>query len=96
MDDARDNKMDDAKGNKWHINNLHVTLFHPGRSWASGTGRIRLFGVLGIVFITLKLCGVIDWSWWWVSAPIWGDFILFCLLSESNSSAESQPFRSKK
>ncbi len=28
-------------------------------------------GVLGIVFIVLKLCGVIDWSWWWVLAPFW-------------------------
>jgi len=36
----------------------------------SGSG-IGFFGLLGIVFITLKLCGVIDWSWWWVLAPIW-------------------------
>ena len=24
-----------------------------------------------IVFITLKLTGHIDWSWWWVLSPIW-------------------------
>ena len=24
-----------------------------------------------IVFITLKLCKVIDWSWWWVFSPLW-------------------------
>ncbi len=28
-------------------------------------------GVLAIVFIVLKLTGEIDWSWWWVLAPIW-------------------------
>ena len=28
-------------------------------------------GVLAIVFITLKLTGLIAWSWWWVLAPIW-------------------------
>ena len=28
--------------------------------------------VLAIVFITLKLTGVIAWSWWWVTAPLWG------------------------
>lgn len=28
-------------------------------------------GILVIVFITLKLCGVIAWSWWWVLSPIW-------------------------
>lgn len=24
-----------------------------------------------IVFLILKLCGVIAWSWWWVTAPLW-------------------------
>jgi hypothetical protein len=33
-----------------------------------GTGTL---GLLGIVFVTLKLCSVIDWSWWWVLAPFW-------------------------
>lgn len=27
--------------------------------------------ILGIVFIILKLCGVIDWAWVWVLAPFW-------------------------
>lgn len=27
--------------------------------------------VLFLIFMTLKLCGVIDWSWWWVTAPFW-------------------------
>lgn len=34
-------------------------------------------GLLGIVFITLKLIGTITWSWWWVLAPFWGGFALF-------------------
>lgn len=32
---------------------------------------IGLFGILGIVFIVLKLVGVISWSWLWVLAPFW-------------------------
>ena len=28
-------------------------------------------GLLGIAFIVLKLCNVIDWSWWWVLSPFW-------------------------
>ena len=32
---------------------------------------LKLEGVLLIVFITLKLTGLIDWSWWWVLSPIW-------------------------
>lgn len=27
---------------------------------------------LFLIFLTLKLCGVINWSWWWVTAPLWG------------------------
>lgn len=27
--------------------------------------------VLLVVFIILKLCNVIDWSWWWVLSPLW-------------------------
>lgn len=29
------------------------------------------FTLLGIIFIVLKLTGVIAWSWWWVLAPFW-------------------------
>jgi hypothetical protein len=35
------------------------------------TGGIGFFGLLAIVFITLKLMGYITWSWWWVLAPLW-------------------------
>lgn len=27
--------------------------------------------VLFLIFLTLKLCKVIDWSWWLVTAPLW-------------------------
>ena len=27
--------------------------------------------LLAVAFIVLKLCNVIDWSWWWVTAPLW-------------------------
>lgn len=32
---------------------------------------ISFLGALTILFIGLKLGGVIDWSWWWVLAPVW-------------------------
>jgi len=35
------------------------------------SGGIGLVGVLQITFVVLKLCKVIDWSWWWVLSPIW-------------------------
>lgn len=37
----------------------------------NSSGGIGITGVLQIVFIVLKLCNVIDWSWWWVLAPTW-------------------------
>ncbi len=27
--------------------------------------------VLFVVFLVLKLTGNIDWSWWWVTSPLW-------------------------
>lgn len=39
-------------------------------------GGVGFCGLLAIVFITLKLLGVIAWSWWWVLAPIWIPFAL--------------------
>ncbi len=30
-----------------------------------------ILGILGLIFITLKLTGVIGWSWWWVLSPFW-------------------------
>ena len=47
------------------------------------TGGIGFTGLLAIVFITLKLTNYIDWSWWWVLAPLWVPFalaILFIIL----------------
>ncbi len=37
----------------------------------SSSGGIGFCGLLTIVFIVLKLIGVISWSWWWVLAPVW-------------------------
>lgn len=33
-------------------------------------------GMLGVLFVGLKLTGHIDWSWWWVTAPFWGGIAL--------------------
>ena len=33
-------------------------------------GGLGFTGLLTIAFIILKLCGVINWSWWWVLSPI--------------------------
>lgn len=33
--------------------------------------------VLFVVFLTLKLCNVINWAWVWVFAPLWMPIVLF-------------------
>jgi hypothetical protein len=35
------------------------------------SGGLGLGGVLTIIFVVLKLCGLIDWSWVWVLSPTW-------------------------
>ena len=38
---------------------------------------------LTIAFVVLKLCKVIDWSWWWVLAPTWislGITLVLCII----------------
>lgn len=37
-------------------------------STSSGVG---LDIILFVVFLVLKLTETIDWSWWWVTAPLW-------------------------
>ena len=31
---------------------------------------IDVLALLGLIFIVLKLCGVIDWGWFWVLLPL--------------------------
>jgi hypothetical protein len=41
---------------------------------------IGFWGLLEIVFITLKLIGIINWSWFWVLSPIWIPFAIWFVL----------------
>ena len=41
---------------------------------------IGFTGLLTIVFIILKLCNIIAWSWWWVLSPLWISAILWVIL----------------
>lgn len=48
--------------------------------------RIGFFGLLALILITLKLCGVVSWSWWIILLPLYfglafivGAIVLFIL-----------------
>ena len=46
------------------------------KSNSSAGGGVGLIGLLGILFVGLKLTGYIDWSWWYVTLPFWGGLAL--------------------
>jgi len=47
------------------------------KSSSSGMG---LGSVLFVVFLVLKLTDHIDWSWWWVTSPLWISALLGVLV----------------
>lgn len=49
-------------------------------SSSSSSGGIGFTGLLQITFIILKLCRIIDWSWWWVLAPTWIAVLIFAVV----------------
>lgn len=43
----------------------------PVQVTARYSGGIGFCSALFLVFLVLKLTSVIDWSWWWITAPLW-------------------------
>lgn len=41
---------------------------------------IGVFGLLGVLFVALKLMSVVNWSWWLVLLPFYGGIALFFLV----------------
>lgn len=47
----------------------------------SSVGGVSFLGMLFIAFLVLKLTGIIEWSWWWVSCPLWAPVaIAMCVI----------------
>lgn len=44
------------------------------------SGGVGIGGLLGIAFVILKLCKVIDWPWIWVLAPFWITAVITIIL----------------
>ncbi len=40
------------------------------------SGGTSIVGLLGVLFVGLKLTGYITWSWLWVLAPFWIPLII--------------------
>lgn len=50
-----------------------------------GFGTSPVF-LLFLTFLALKLTNHIDWSWWWVTSPLWTGFLLAAILWAANFS----------
>lgn len=40
---------------------------------------VWMTGLLGVVFVVLKLTNIISWSWWCITLPFWGLIVLALL-----------------
>lgn len=49
---------------------------HTRTEIVQSPGGLGFCGALFLVFLVLKLTGVVDWSWLWVTAPLWLGFVL--------------------
>lgn len=47
---------------------------------SSSSSGIGVLGLLGVAFVVLKLMKIIDWSWWWVTLPFWGELALLLII----------------
>lgn len=68
---------------------------------SAGSSGVGFTGLLALLFIALKLTGVIHWSWIWVLAPIWISwlialFFICCVLVIMGIAFMKDPVRKKK
>jgi len=47
---------------------------------ANVTVQFPVLFFLFLTFMVLKLTEVIDWSWWWITAPLWVPLALIALI----------------
>jgi hypothetical protein len=51
--------------------------------------------LLFFIFMTLKLTGNIDWSWWWVTSPLWIPIVLLLIIAAVMSAYALIAYRKK-
>ena len=44
------------------------------------SGGMGIISALTLIFIVLKLTGLIDWSWVWVLSPVWISGLFFVIV----------------
>lgn len=46
----------------------------------NNSSSMGFMSILFVVFLVLKLCKVITWSWWLVTLPLWGGLVLLIII----------------
>jgi len=46
----------------------------------SNNNGVGLGMIIFLIFMTLKLTNSIDWSWWWVTAPLWAPIAIILIV----------------
>jgi hypothetical protein len=41
---------------------------------SNNSGGLGILPIIFLIFLVLKLTGLIHWSWWWVTFPLWLPF----------------------
>ena len=47
---------------------------------SNSSNGLGLGTVLFLIFLVLKLTNFIDWSWWWVTAPLWIPIVIIGII----------------
>lgn len=47
----------------------------------SSGGGLGILTIMFLIMFGLKLAGIITFSWWWVTAPLWGGVLLIIVLA---------------
>ena len=67
-----------------------------GNNSNNNGGGMGLGTILFLIFLVLKLTNYIDWSWWWVTAPLWITAILYNFIAIIMATYLSKRRRRKK
>ena len=54
------------------------------RYYHDDSAHLGILDVLALIFIVLKIVGVIDWSWWLVLAPWWIPVVIVIITAIAN------------
>jgi len=61
----------------------------------NSAGVVVFFVALTVVFIALKLTGLVAWSWWWVVAPLWAPPLIVFLIIAAYLAIVASSFNSR-